>query len=1143
MPDVLAVAEAHLTVQQRFRIAAKRSKRLLARTQKLFDESQHPRDEHGRWTDGGVGDDIDIAKVEARTRTNVTAASSKARAEGVTPLPGSKGEHPNIIASRNPTGKGAKVEYGQPDVASMKLDPKRYAHDIGLFKNADFYPNFRASDFSGSTDQATSAVVAQMKDNLKFLYGFADKPTEVWYDGARALVDDRVKLYGFNDASVAAVYAALSPTKDWDQNVHIADMLMQTYKNQQGHRWDSKMDAKAATLWSKKLQPMVDLVRGKSLGELTSPAEKAMWIRTYDETHNDASYRTVLPNGALGPVTLNKDGTPSKVVWQSLPAITNAVKALEANGDQKIISDAMGTAHKVRSFYNNILDPHSANGDVTIDTHAVGAALLRQLSSGSVAVAHNFGNTPMKVDQPPGWEAAGSSVKTGLSGLYPVYAQAYREAAKELGIQPRQLQSAVWVVKRNTFGNLTKKQQGDVEAAWHDYHDDPKLTLADTQAAIAKIIGLDKNERSHRDDATGGRAGHPRELHRGRVGPAAAAVDGGSGARAAPRAAGLVAVRRAQRRAGAEDLEHRDAHTDWMNECVPELMDRGRDQLVAVAACLNMWRDAWEESHPDGADDPGPDRPQKQMQFAGEALARGAWNEADHPRVPAGSSDGGQFGPGGGDAGGGDSKPSSKPKKSKKPAKKEDFDKAKITIRKGGGGGSAQSEQEFIAKWNEKIGIEPEEFKKSFLGGVNASMTIIEYGNGSKYDVSGSIWGEGANEGAEVGTYQREIKLDDKKAYSAYFKLNKAQTKKDIGKKILGGNVEMYEALGLDKVEVSANIDVGGYAWAKYGYVPTAASWSELSSRLERKLGGDSSSSSSSSSGNTMEADSWDMLSSDKQDDVRDRWMRDTRSEFLESEEQNWRESGQALEDSKNTLVDLYNEGSIPEWTSDAFAAVRETRDDAGDPPIPYTDQQLFAAISLDYKSTYGDGRDNPQITFDDDKLKEPQGYDPAQQTLPGIEPLDPAQFLSQEMRDQLENEMVDSFNKKAEANAEEVDPPDYLADSVEEYQDEYWNSKDDADKLRHAIDYGMADIELPPDDEDEASDDGLGLNPELFPPDEDPLLAAVRSSDPKSIWKIADSARGKELLLGTNWSGVLNLKDGDAMKRFKTYVGKAAHD
>lgn len=49
----------------------------------------------------------------------------------------------------------------------------------------------------------------------------------------------------------------------------------------------------------------------------------------------------------------------------------------------------------------------------------------------------------------------------------------------------------------------------------------------------------------------------------------------------------------------------KSAHSDWMDECVPKLMDMGKDQTVAVAACLNMWRDAWEETHPDGADDTG----------------------------------------------------------------------------------------------------------------------------------------------------------------------------------------------------------------------------------------------------------------------------------------------------------------------------------------------------------------------------------------------------------------------------------------------------------------------------------------------------------------------------------------------------------
>ena len=516
-----------------------------------FNEEDHPRDEHGRWTDAGGGGEIDTAKVEAKTKTNVAAASAKARAKGVKPLDGSRAEHPATIASRNPTGKGATGAYGQPDVASMKLDPKRFEHDIGLFRNADFYPNFRAKDLADTADQSSHNVVNEMKDNLKFLYQFADKHTQVWYDGARALVDDRVKLFGFNDASIAAVYAALSPTKDWDQNVHIADMLMKTYKNQQGHRWDSKMDDKSKTLWSAKNQKVVDLVRGKTLGELTSPAEKALWIRTYDETHGKSDYRSVLPNGAMGPTMRNKDGAPAKVVWQSLASMTNAVKALEANGDSKIISDAMGTAHKVRSFYNNILDPHSANGDVTIDTHAVGAALLRQLPSSSVAVAHNFGNTPMKVDQPEGWEAAGSSVKTGLSGLYPVYAQAYREAAKELGIQPRQLQSAVWVVKREAFGDAPKKTQDAIEALWHEYHDNPKVTLADTQQAIAKLVGL-KNERSYRDDEKSWRSGDARKLYRDGVGFAAADMDSGAGNGVAGRAARLDAVRSEGWRVGAE---------------------------------------------------------------------------------------------------------------------------------------------------------------------------------------------------------------------------------------------------------------------------------------------------------------------------------------------------------------------------------------------------------------------------------------------------------------------------------------------------------------------------------------------------------------------------------------------------------------
>ena len=62
-------------------------------------------------------------------------------------------------------------------------------------------------------------------------------------------------------------------------------------------------------------------------------------------------------------------------------------------------------------------------------------------------------------------------------------------------------------------------------------------------------------------------------------------------------------------RAEAVRLLGRSAHSDWMDECVPLLMSYGKDQVVAVAACMNMWRDTWELEHPEGTDDPGPDRP------------------------------------------------------------------------------------------------------------------------------------------------------------------------------------------------------------------------------------------------------------------------------------------------------------------------------------------------------------------------------------------------------------------------------------------------------------------------------------------------------------------------------------------------------
>ena len=50
-------------------------------------------------------------------------------------------------------------------------------------------------------------------------------------------------------------------------------------------------------------------------------------------------------------------------------------------------------------------------------------------------------------------------------------------------------------------------------------------------------------------------------------------------------------------------------------------------------------------------------------------------------------------------------------------------------------------------------------------------------------------------------------------------------------------------------------------------------------------------------------------------------------------------------------------------------------------------------------------------------------------------------------------------------------------------------------------------------------------------------LRELLASRDPKTIWDVADSKFGKQLLLGQNWDGTLDLKDRDSNERFDAYV------
>jgi hypothetical protein len=403
--------------------------------------------------------------------------------EGKSPIPlgmsiedVGEGGHPGQISTRLPTAVKAtedpvtsQLSIGYPEI---QANEKVFKHNVGLLRG---YPNV-AAKISKNSEKAGEEFIEQAKGNLLWLYNKVPEETrqrsKLWYDGGNAVVNRWAEKYGVPDTSIAGVLAATSPQTDWFVNVTKAERILDIVTTKQDHVFDDAMVATAGRILAdKKYNKLRKAALGKRLSDLDGPAEKAFWLRIYDEAHNSRGYRMLSPEGDFGDMVLTADGSEAKAAWGSLIEIEKSIAAIEAAGDKSLITPLMGTKHKVRSFYNNLLDPNSPAGDVTIDTHAVAAALLRPVSGSSAEVHHNFGSTPMKVKQPKNWRGAKNSAVDGVQGTYGIYAEAYRRAASELGILPRELQSITWEAVRGLFpdGFKNAKNMADIDALWRQY--------------------------------------------------------------------------------------------------------------------------------------------------------------------------------------------------------------------------------------------------------------------------------------------------------------------------------------------------------------------------------------------------------------------------------------------------------------------------------------------------------------------------------------------------------------------------------------------------------------------------------------------------------------------------------------------------
>lgn len=386
----------------------------------------------------------------------------------------SGGARPSASAMKlNPDAVGFadRISTRLPSLTADVHDSPNYTVDYDSFLGAPKVFQPRAAEAIGRhiglTDPSPEGLIDHLGGNIRAVWDAVPEAWRGgamnWYNGARSLAEQMADRYGTSVRAQAANLAALSPQRQWEHNVEGAMRVGDAVANHADTPWS---DAHAAA-WNgpggfaetnPKWAPNYAAIEGKTLGEIDSPADAALWFRLHDRAFApNTNARVVNPDGTFGDVLAKQNGEPEKIQWGGLGEIGNAISSLRDDSLSNI-SRNMGNAHKVRNFYNNIVSP-DAGHDVTIDTHAVAAALLRPLGSKNPEVSYGLGSPVDKAYRsgPDIWPSTMESGPAGLKGIYPLYAEAYRRVADQLGVLPRQLQSVTWEGIRGLYNDADRK--------------------------------------------------------------------------------------------------------------------------------------------------------------------------------------------------------------------------------------------------------------------------------------------------------------------------------------------------------------------------------------------------------------------------------------------------------------------------------------------------------------------------------------------------------------------------------------------------------------------------------------------------------------------------------------------------------------
>lgn len=143
-----------------------------------------------------------------------------------------------------------------------------------------------------------------------------------------------------------------------------------------------------------------------------------------------------------------------------------------------------------------------------------------------------------------------------------------------------------------------------------------------------------------------------------------------------------------------------------------------------------------------------------------------------------------------------------------------------------------------LQEFEEAYGMSPVEVRDKLLDGIDFAAHGLQPAEISFFKAWNNAHHFTIKSGYDVRV-ERYIHLNPANKYvdHAYFTLPKSKQGSNIGKRLFQNSLQLYDHLGLEHISVHANIDVGGYAWARYGFKQTAEDWLRFAAiRLRNNL-------------------------------------------------------------------------------------------------------------------------------------------------------------------------------------------------------------------------------------------------------------------------------------------------------------------